>query len=213
MNKRIRLLLFAWVICASAGFAQERRPVKLPPPRTDGGQPLMRALKDRQSTRSFSSREIPLQVLSDLLWAAGGINRPESGRRTAPSAHNWQEIDIYVVAPDGVFVYRPKDHALGPVLAEDIRALAGTQDFVKEAPLNLIYVADFARMSEGSEEEKAFYAAADTGFMAQNVYLYCASEGLVTVVRASVDKPAAARKLGLTPTQRITLAQTVGYPK
>ena len=212
MIARVRFLLLACVLCVSA-FPQERRPVKLPPPRTDGGRPLMQALKDRQSTRSFAPREIPLQVLSDLLWAAGGINRPDSGRRTAPSAHNWQEIDIYAVAADGVFVYRAKDHSLSTLLSEDLRALAGTQDFVRQAPLNLIYVADFAKMSEGSEEEKMFYAAADTGFMAQNVYLYCASEGLVTVVRASVDKPAAAKKLGLAPTQRITLAQTVGYPK
>lgn len=213
MPATVRLLSIACAICASAAFPQERRPVKLPDPRTDGGRPLMQALKDRQSRRSFSPREIPLPVLSDLLWAAGGINRPDSGRRTAPSAHNWQEIDIYVIGADGVFVYRPKDHSLAPVLAEDVRALAGTQDFVREAPLNLIYVADFAKISEGSEEEKMFYAAADTGFIAQNVYLFCASEGLATVVRASVDKPAASKKLGLSPNQRITLAQSVGYPK
>ncbi len=114
---------------------------------------------------------------------------------------------------EGLYLYDAKSHLLKPVLAEDIRALAGRQPFVKDAPLNLIYVADFSRISRGTSEEKDFFSAADTGFIAQNVYLFCASEGLATVVRANIDKPTLAKTMKLGPDQRITLSQTVGYPK
>jgi SagB-type dehydrogenase family enzyme len=173
----------------------------------------MRVLKDRASSREFAARPLPPQVLSNLLWAAFGINRPESGRRTAPSAVNWQETDVYVVLPDGAYLYDAKANSLQPVAAGDLRGLAGTQDFVGRAPLNLVYVADFARMGNASPESKVFNSAADTGFIAQNVYLFCASEGLATVVRGSIDKTKLAQALKLRPDQRITLAQTVGYPK
>ena len=170
----------------------------------------MQVLKDRSSSREFSPQKLPLQVLSNLLWAASGVNRPDSGKRTAPTAANWQEIDIYVATADGLYLYDVKPHGLKPVLAEDIRALAGLQAFVKDAPLNLIYVADLSR---GSGEEKDFFAATDTGFVAQNVYLFCASEGLATVVRANIDRPTLGKAMKLGPNQRITLSQTVGYPK
>lgn len=192
-------------------IAQELKPIELPPPQTEGGKPLMQALKERKSSREFSSRPLPPQVLSNLLWAAFGVNRPD-GRRTAPSARNMQEIDIYVALPEGLYLYDAKAHRLNPVLAEDVRAATGTQAFVAQAPLNLIYVADYARMGDQSEQTKAFYAAADTGFIAQNVYLFCASEGLATVVRALVDREKLAARMKLRPDQRITLAQTVGYP-
>jgi nitroreductase len=194
-------------------FAEEPKPIQLSKPQMDGGRPLMQVLKDRSSSREFSPQKLPLQVLSNLLWAAAGINRPDSGKRTAPSAVNWQEIDIYVATADGLHLYDPKPHVLKPVLAEDIRALTGLQAFVKEAPLNLIYVADLSRISRGTSEEKDFFSAADTGFIAQNVYLFCASEGLATVVRANIDRPALGKRMKLGPNQRITLSQTVGYPK
>ena len=114
---------------------------------------------------------------------------------------------------EGLYLYDAKSHLLKPVLAEDIRALAGRQPFVKDAPLNLIYVADFSRIGRGTNEEKEFSPAADTGFIAQNVYLFCASEGLATVVRANIDKPTLAKTMKLGPDQKITLSQTVGYPK
>jgi len=194
-------------------FAEELKTIQLPKPQVDGGKPLMQVLKDRKSAREFSSEKLPLQVLSNLLWAACGVNRPDSGRRTAPSAANWQEIDIYVATAEGLYLYEAKSHLLKPVLAEDIRALAGRQPFVKDAPLNLIYVADFSRIGRGTREKKEFYSAADTGFIAQNVYLFCASEGLATVVRANIDKPTLAKTMKLRPDQKITLSQTVGYPK
>ena len=192
--------------------AQEALRIQLPAPDTQGGLPLMQALKLRSSSRTFSDRTLPDQVLSDLLWAAFGINRPGSGKRTAPSAVNWQEIDIYVSMEKALYLYEPEDHALLLVRDQDLRALAGEQAFVASAPVNLIYVADYDRIGRGAMADKDFYAAADTGFIAQNVYLFCASEGLSVVVRAMIDRPALAQAMGLDPDQHITLSQTVGYP-
>jgi len=214
--KRISMIALCPVlifILFSQTFAQELKPIQLPKPQVDGGRPLMQVLKDRSSSREFNSEKLPLQVLSNLLWAASGVNRPESGRRTAPTAANWQEIDIYLAMAEGLYLYNAKSHMLNPVLSEDIRALTGRQPFVKDAALNLIYVADFSRVGRGTNEEKDFFSAADTGFIAQNVYLFCASEGLATVVRANIDRPTLAKTMKLGPDQRITLSQTVGYPK
>ena len=214
--KRISIIVLCPVlvfILFSQTFAQELKSIQLPKPQLDGGKPLMQALKERKSAREFSSEKIPLQVLSNLLWAASGVNRSDSGKRTASSAANWQEIDVYVATAEGLYLYDAKPHLLKPVLASDIRALAGRQAFVKDAPLNLIYVADFSRIGRGTNEEKEFFSAADTGFIAQNVYLFCASEGLATVVRANIDRETLAKTMKLGPDQRITLSQTVGYPK
>jgi len=185
--------------------------VQLPKPQIDGGKPLMQALSERKSTRAYKSQKLPDQVLSNLLWAAWGTNRPD-GKRTAPSAMNRQEIDVYVVLAEGAYVYDAKAHALNPVAAGDLRAQAGAQPFVKEAPLNLVYVADTAKMTGGSEQDKPIWYGAAAGFISQNAYLYCASEGLATVVRGMVDRNALAGPLSLRPEQRIVLAQTVGYP-
>ena len=213
---RPRRVLFTVIICVAgclAVWAQEPKPVQLPPPQTDIGKPLMQALKLRQTSRSFDSKALPLQELSNLLWAADGINRPDSGRRTAPSAMNWQEVDVYVALPEALYLYEPKTHSLTPVVAKDLRQATGTQDFVKDAPLNLVYVVDPTRMNRGSEADNSLFSAADVGFIAQNVYLYCASQGLAVVVRGSVDRPSLSQAMKLRPGQRIMLAQTVGYPK
>lgn len=195
----------------SAGSREQT--IKLPAPRTSGGKPLMQALKDRHSSREFSGRELPLEVLSGLLWAAFGINRPKSGGRTAPSAHDWEEIDVYVATAKGLYLYQPRDHALKEILAQDVRAKTGMQPFVEEAPVNLVYVADLTRMTEATPEDKAWYSGPDAGFIAQNVYLFCASEGLAVVVRGMVDRRALGKLMSLTPEEKIILAQTVGYPK
>ncbi|MCJ7777303.1 MAG: SagB/ThcOx family dehydrogenase [Sedimentisphaerales bacterium] len=184
----------------------------LPKPQTDGGKPLMQALKDRKSSREFSAEKLPPQVLSNMLWAACGINRPD-GKRTAPTARNWQEIDVYVATAEGLYLYDANSHSLKPILKEDIRAATSRQPFVKDAPVNLIFVADFSKMGNAPADQKDFYAATDTGFISQNVYLYCASEGLATVVRGAIDKPAMAQVMKLRPDQKVILAQTVGYPK
>ena len=217
MNARsLQAACLAWIvllICPPLIAAQELKPIQLSEPQMDSSRPLMQVLKDRRSSRAFSAEKLPMQVVSNMLWAAFGVNRPESGKRTAPSAMNWQEIDIYVATADGLYLYDAKAHTLKPVLAEDIRAMTGRQPFVQEAPVNLIYVADFSRMGKAKADEKVFYSACATGFIGQNVYLYCASEGLATVVRGLVDRPALAKRMKLRPDQKITLAQSVGYPK
>ena len=207
-------LIFAFLsVYPTLIFAGELKPVQLLKPQVDGGRPLMQVLKDRRSSREFSTEKLSPQVLSNLLWAACGVNRPDSGKRTAPSAKNWQGIDIYVTTADGLYVYDAKAHMLKPILGEDIRAMTGRQSFVKEAPINLVYVADLSKMDKTTNEEKEFYSATDTGFIAQNVYLYCASEGFVTVVRGGIDRPALAKVMKLRPDQKIILSQSVGYPK
>lgn len=216
MNRITILSLVAIVtfpVFAALSFAEESKAIQLPKPQVDSGKPLMQALKDRSSSRTFSREKLPAQVLSNLLWAAFGVNRPDTGHRTAPSARNWQEIDIYVAMGEGLYLYDAKNHSLKPVIPEDMRAMTGKQDFVKDAPVNLIYVADFSRMGSASKEEKELYSAVDTGFISQNVYLFCTSESLATVVRGSVDRETLAKAMKLRAEQKIILAQTVGYPK
>ncbi len=184
----------------------------LPAARKTGGMPLMEALAKRSTSRAFDTRELSQQQLSDLLWAAFGINRPD-GKRTAPSAMNFQETDIYVLLRQGAYRYEPKGHHLEPVVAEDIRRLGGSQEFVRDAPVTLVFVADLARMGDTPRSEKTTWAAIAVGCISQNVYLHCASEGLVTGVRAFIDRDALGARLGLRPDQVILAAQSVGYPK
>ncbi len=199
----MRISSFLLVIVTGAAMLA----AELPPPAMTGGKPLMDALKARRTGREFSSRKLPEQTLSNLLWAAWGINRPEKGGRTAPSAMNRQEVDLYAVTAEGAFLYDAKKHALEPLASGDLRSLAGTQEFVQGAPLNVVLVADTARSGDLT------YAAISAGAISQNIYLYCASEGLSTVVRASIDKPALAKALKLRPEQKILVAQTIGFAK
>ncbi len=208
----IKIVLVVLLVSTSLA-AQEPGLVELPKPDTSGGRPLMQVLKDRHSTREFSTDTLSLPVLSNLLWAACGINRSAEGKRTAPSAMNWQEIDVYVSTKHGLFLYDPLKHVLAPILLEDIREKTGMQPFVKDVPVNLVYVADMAKASRGSDADKSFYTAADAAFISENVYLYCASEGLATVVRGSVEREALGKAMKLRADQRIILAQSVGYPK
>lgn len=198
------------LLSASGLLAQDLKPILLPQPQTEGGRPLMQVLKDRKTTRDFAPDKLPQQLLSNLLWAAFGINRPD-GKRTAPSAMNWQEMDIYVAMSDGLFLYDAKRNRLEPQLAQDIRQATGTQSFVATAPINLVYVADLSKAGSGPDAE--VFTAADAGFISQNVYLFCASEHLATVVRGSIDRNALAKAMKLRPDQKIILGQTVGYPK
>jgi SagB-type dehydrogenase family enzyme len=186
--------------------------LKLPAPDMSGGKPLMQALHERRSSREFSQQKLPLYLISNLLWAAFGINRPASRGRTAPSAHDWEEFDVYVATEDGLFLYEARAHCLKFLLAGDIRASTGIQDYVAQAPINLVYVADLSRMASATREEKAFYSGPDAGFIAENVYLFCASEGLATVARGLVDRVALAQIMKLGPDQTVVLAQSVGYP-
>ncbi len=186
--------------------------IALPVPQKDGGMPLMEALARRHSAREFASSELPLSVLSDLLWAANGVNRPEGGR-TAPSALNAQEIDLYLALPSGAYLYDPDEHALRLVAGADLRRVTGYQDFVDEAPVDLVFVADHGRMKLVPAHLCESYASVAAGAVSQNVYLFCASSGLATVIRAWIDRDAIADALGLNHDQQVLLSQTVGYPR
>lgn len=192
--------------------ADELKPIVLPPARTHGGKPLMEALRNRHTAREFRANKLTPQILGDLLWAAFGVNRVQTGQRTAPSAMNSQEVDIYVALEEGLFRYEAKPHQLSPVLALDVRARAGGQDSFKEAPVTLIYVADLGRLSKAKPELRPFYADFDAGCICQNVYLFCASEGLATVVHDLERAPLAAA-MNLSTNQQILFVQAVGFPK
>lgn len=192
--------------------AQETTVRELPQPRVSGGKPLFEALRLRRSTREYSEQVLPAQVLSDLLWAAFGVNRP-SGDRTAPYWRHIMVIEIYAAMADGVWRYEPNRHVLIPNLRADIRAQTGLQDFVGIAPLNLIYVAHGERMRDTSASDRRLFASVDAGFIGQNVYLFCASEGLATVFRGAVDYDRLNRTMQLGTDQFVTFAQTVGYPR
>ena len=208
------ILLTAMIISPVMLTAQD---LALPTPHRSGGKPLMDALSERQSGRSFADSDLSLQQLSDLLWAAWGINRPEDGHRTAPSSHNRQEMDVYVTLKTGLYLYDAGNNKLKQIHNRDIRALTGTQDFPATAPVNLVYVADLAKrgLKEGQQitDTDLLSSWANTGFMAQNVYLWCASEGLSCVIRAMVPRDKLAPEMALKPLQAIILAQTVGFPQ
>lgn len=188
------------------------RTLVLPPPQRSLGMPLMEALAHRRSTRDYRPDALALQTLSDLLWAAWGVNRDDGGR-TAPSALNAQEIRVYAALPDGAYLYDAQAHALALAAAVDLRRVTGYQDFVDEAPLDLVYVADHARMAMVPVAQREAFACTAAGAVAQNVYLFCAASGLGTVVRAWIDREAIAQALGLPHDQQVLLSQTVGHPR
>lgn len=188
--------------------------IVLPAPDKTGGKPLMQALQARQSARSFADKPIPLELLSGLLWAAQGVNREDTDYRTAPTSRNSNEIELYVVRPDAVYLYIPETHTLKAVVQGDLRAATGTQDFVGKAPLNLVYVVNQARQpGDFTPQRKLNTACADAGFVGQNVYLFCASEGLSTVFRAMLDAEQLQQRLNLPVFKKVLYAQSVGYPE
>ena len=172
--------------------------IKLPEPSVTGGMSLMEALKNRHSSTKFSKDEIPLQTLSELLWAADGENRPD-GKRTAPSALNSQVITIYAALKDGIYKYNPQMHTLEAFSKEDIRPIIGSK-----APVILLYVANLSRQSK-------YLAAVDCGFIGQNVYLYSAANNLNTVFLYGVNSSALNYKLQFKLGEEVLFAQLVGY--
>jgi nitroreductase len=190
----------------------EALPVQLPKPRQSGGKPLLETIRRRKSVRRFQAKVLAMQMLSDLLWAAFGISGDHLEHHTAPSARNWRETDIFVVLSQGAYRFDPTAERLEPVSKRDLRAETGGQDFAAIVPLNLVYIADFARMEPATDEERRFFSALDVGAICENVCLFCASEGLATVVRTTIDRAALAKDLGLTPHQHIVAAQSIGYP-
>ena len=197
-----------YIVGADADLAD----IALPAPRMEGGKPLMEALKARQSTRAFSAKPLPLQVMSDLLWAACGINRPDSGKRTAPSARNWQEVDVYAVMEEGAYLYDAKANSLRAVAKGDLRKLTGKQEFVATAPLNLVYVADISKMKGAAPEDQARYIGRGHR-LHQPERLPVLRVGRAGHGGAGLGGPRAlAKALNLPEQQKIVLAQTVGYP-
>jgi nitroreductase len=211
-NATLILELGLILSCGSWLWAEDLEPVSLPPPQTAGGSPLLQVLKERKTVREFSSKPLSPQLLSSLLWAGFGINRPSIAHRTAPSAMNSQEIDLYVVSAEGAFLYDPKANSLQPVATGDLRLKTGGQDFVKTAPLALVFVADLSRLSKAKPEDRERYAWMDSGFISQNIYLFCASEGLATVIH-EVNRAPLKQALKLRADQSVILAQSVGFPK
>ena len=187
--------------------------IVLPAPDFSKGMPLMKCLKNRKTSRSFKKDEFTFDIISELLWAANGINRVDSGKRTAPSAMNSQEIDIYVALKRGLYKYNYKKHLLSPFMDKDIREFTGYQKFTQVAPVNLIYVANLDKLTGGDGTMKEFYSAVDTGFISQNVYLYCASKGLSTVILGWIDRKKIAEIMKLSKNQKVILTQPVGFPK
>lgn len=203
-------ILFAAVFASSLLLSAAEKIIKLPPPDKTGGKPLMQCLTERKTERNFDTKPLPPQVLSDLLYAADGISRPD-GRRTIPTARNLQPQQLYVAMPQGVYRYQPKTHTLELYMEGDLRAKCGQQGFHQKAPVVLIYVGDVSKMGKNAAE-KVFYAANHAGYASQNVYLYCTSAGLSTVVCALVKKPELEKALNFSKDLRVQLTQPVAYP-
>ena len=201
MKKMLFICVFA-LIGSAMLLAQD---INLPAPVKTGGKPLMQALSERKSIRSYQDKSLSDQTLSNLLWAANGFNRPD--KRTAPTANNRQELELYVALESGIYLYEAQNNRLKLIRKGDFRKNTGVQDFVATAAANIIFVSDLGKAS--SEQ----YAFTDCGFVAQNIYLYCASEGLGSVVRGSFDKDELAKLLNLTGKMQVLLTQSVGYPK
>ena len=214
---------FTMLAATKSSLAQDLKPIKLIKPQKDGGKSVLAALQERKTTRNISEKNLPPQVLSNLLWAAFGVNREKASfgksGRTAASASNSQEIDLYVALPEGVYLYEAVPHRLTPVVAGDFRALSGRRSAAR-APVNIFFVVDRTRYDEGPgqpdrnignpEVQKSYYYVA-TGLIAANVYLFAASNGLAAHFH-NCDKRNTAREFKLRPEQSVLFAQTVGYP-
>ena len=209
--KPFKMMMIALII-STTGYAQNTE-IQLPDPVTTGGMPLMEALKSRKTSREFSEKKLDNQTLSNLLWAAFGYSRPEEKKRTAPTARNKQEIEIYCAMEDGLYHWNPERNVLILIKKEDIRAATGKQDFVATAPLNLIFVCNNDKLEGVPDESQKKYMFIDTGYISENVYLYCASAGLATVVRGYFDEAELTKAMQLPDNQWIVITQTVGYPK
>lgn len=205
--KRISLIL----VLVGLSFSVIAQDIKLPEPKRTGGKPLMDCLNERKSIRTFDENKlIDNQTLSNLLWAAWGYNRED--KRTAPSSRNKQEIDLYVAIPSGVYLWDAKANVLKLIVAKDLRKETGMQPYVEKASANIIFVCNKTKADAKNEQLLTEATYANAGFISQNIYLFCASEGLGAVIRGYVPKESLSKLLNLTPDQLILLAQSVGYP-
>ncbi|MBI5095437.1 MAG: SagB/ThcOx family dehydrogenase [Candidatus Hydrogenedentes bacterium] len=206
------VVLAALVAHGGMAVAEDGAVISLSAPRMEGGLPLFQALKERKSTKEFSKQPLTRESLSNLLWAAFGINRPDSGMRTAPSAKNKQEVSIYAVTAEGAYLYDAAANQLKRVAEGDLRKTTGSPESAGGPPVELVYVADFQQSGGKTEEDKRLYASITTGCIIQNVYLFCASEKLATVTRVVSNREALAQALRLTKDQWPVMTQSVGFP-
>lgn len=207
-------MLLLLILQSQLMLAQDNNVIKLPAPNLDRGLTVLKALSARISIREYDIKALELQDLGELLWTANGVNRTESGKRTAPSAMNSQDIDVYALLPSGAYMYNAAKHQLELISTGDYRSLAaGRQEFVKQAPVVLLLVSDISRFKNGNDSLKLSWAAMDAGYVSQNIGLYCASVGLATVPRASMDAKKLKEALLLKQTQHILLNNPVGYKK
>jgi len=210
--KKLSLMLSFFVVACGI-YAQNLQVIKLDPPAKTGGKPVMNVFNERQSQRAFSSEKLKLRDLSNLLWAVNGINR-EDGKRTAPSARNAQDVDVYVIMEEGAYLYDAKNHTLNPVAAGDHReAVAGWQDFVKTAPVSIVLVSDLSRLGNNTDEMTKLMGAVDVGIVCQNINIACTGLGLVTVPRGSMNHAALKEVLKLKEHHLLLMNNPVGYPK
>ena len=203
--KTLALLLSLYAFHPAETMSQN---IPLPPADKSNPTTLMQALEQRHTGREFSPTPIGLQQLSDILWCANGVNR-DNGRRTAPSAINCQEIEIYAFMEEGVYQYLPEKHLLKIVKKGDYRDKAAMQPFAKKAPLLLIFVANYDKMERMDENGKTFYGATDAGFVSQNVYLYCAAANLECVVLGSIQRDEIAKLIPFKG--KAILGQAIGF--
>ena len=210
--RKVQLLLLCLFISV-ATFAADKV-IRLPKPNLNRNSEVMEAFANRHSTREYAAKALTLTDLSDLLWAANGINRPEEGKRTAPSAMNKQDVDVYVVLPEGTYLYDAKAHQLNLVAEGDHRgAVAGGQAFVKSAPVSLLLVSDLSRLGDAKNTHTQLMGAVDAGIVSQNISIICSAAKLATVPRASMDTAKLKSVLKLTDTQLPLMNHPVGYHK
>ena len=211
--RKMRFIIFSFLFLVIYSNSMSQSTIQLPPPETKGGMPLMEVLEKRQSSRSFKDSVMSEQQISNLLWAAYGINRLEINKRTVPSALNMQEYDIYLSMKSGFYLWNYTKNQLETIKAGDFRSSVSKQTFVSDAALILIYVADFDRMGQIEDSKKEYYSAADCGFICQNVYLFAASENLGAVIMANCEREHLSETLMLKPSQKIVFIQPVGFMK
>jgi Nitroreductase len=211
----MRSLFMVLVVCMSclAAYAQQLQEIKLNDPDKGRGTAVIKALSDRVSVREFNEKALDIQDLSDLLWAANGINRPD-GRRTAPTASNKQEIDVYAILPEGAYLYDAEAHSLKPIEKGDFRALvAGPQEFAQSAPISLVIVANLEKLGDATLEQTRLIAAVDVGIVCQNINIFCSAVGFANVPRATMNKAELQKVLKLSETQIPLMNNPLGYQK
>jgi SagB-type dehydrogenase family enzyme len=211
--KHLFIIVTVSLMASMSMYAQDLQVIKLNNPDKTRGSAFMKALSDRESIREYDTKELSLQDLSDLLWAANGVNRPD-GKRTAPSAMNRQEIDVYVINKDGAYLYNATENTLVPVAAGDFRKeVAAQQDFAATAPVSLVLVANLEKLGDPASENTRITGGIDAGIVSQNINIFCAAVGLATVPRGTMKGAELKAILKLSDSQRLMLNNPVGHPK